>query len=359
MKKALKLIFLTLLVFVILYLGFTKYQKSKLEKELKLKTDIASSTGIQSLEEWDINGNRQWVFIRGQDKNNPIILMVHGGPGSADITTARFNDSVVEKHFVVMRWDQRNAGKSYSFFSSAGDLKPETYISDIHEIVRQIKTKFNRKKIYIAGHSWGSIISAMSVARNPEDYYAYIGIGQFVNAKENELYSYRFTLQEAIKDRNEKAIRELTEIGEPPYDGLQELGKQREWLGYYGGALFYGEHRKDMYQYLGKMMLSAPEYSLMDNLRYFAGVATSLLKVWPHVESVDLPSQANEFKVPVFFLTGRHDYNTPWELSLKYFKNLKAPKKQYVWFEKSAHAPNYEEPEKFGDVLKKIRDETN
>jgi pimeloyl-ACP methyl ester carboxylesterase len=356
--KIFKGIILILIAILSVYFCYIVFDKSKQEAELKSTTDIISDTGIQSLEEWDINGNKQWVSIRGQNRENPIILMVHGGPGSADMTMGRFKDFISEKYFVVVRWDQRNAGKSFSFLTSSGDLSPKTFIADVHAITNQLKTKLNREKIYIAGHSWGSIISAMAVYEKPEDYYAYIGIGQFVNGKQNEIYSYRYALREAVKDKNEIAIKELTEIGEPPYNGLQELGKEREWLSYYGGALFHGEQRKNTYQILGKMMIASPEYSLLDNLRFFAGVATSLFKVWPYVDAVDLTTQASSFKVPVYFLIGRFDYNTPWELSEQYFRTLKAPTKKYIWFKKSAHAPNYEEPENFGNALKMIKDET-
>lgn len=358
LKKIGKYLVIAVLALATAYLGFMIYEKSGLEKELRSRTDIKTSDGIQSLEKWTINGNEQWVSIRGQNKNNPIILMVHGGPGSADISLARHVDSTTEKYFVVIRWDQRNAGKSYTFLSSTGDLKLETYLADLHSLVQETKKKFGRKKIFLAGHSWGSILSAITASRNPDDFYAYIGIGQFVHARENEEYSYKFTLGEAEKDGNQKAIRELKEIGKPPFDGLRKLGVEREWLGYYGGALFHGEHRKDTYDYIGKMMLSSPEYSLVDILRFFAGVGTSLYKVWPQVDKVDLYTQVKEIKIPVYILSGRFDYNTPWEVAQKYFHVLKAPKKKFIWFEKSAHAPNFEEPETFGNALKTIRDDT-
>ncbi len=356
--KILKNIFLILIASSLVFIGFLVIAKSIQESDLKSRTDITSSKGIQMLEEWDINGDKQWVSIRGQDRDNPIILMVHGGPGSADMTMARFKDFITEKHFVVVRWDQRNAGKSYSFLKSSSDLSPKTFINDIHEITKHLRTKFKREKIYIAGHSWGSIISALAVQERPENYFAYIGIGQFVNGKQNETFSYQFTLKEAMSDKNETAIQELTDIGKPPYIGLKELGIQRDWLSYYGGALFHGEERKETYQILGKMMFSSPEYSLLDNLRFFAGMTTSLFKIWPYVDAVDLPNQASSFQVPVYFLSGRFDYNTPWELSAQYLDALKAPKKSFIWFEKSAHGPSFEEPETFGRILKTIKDET-
>ena len=55
--------------------------------------------------------------------------------------------------------------------------------------------------------------------------------------------------------------------------------------------------------------------------------------------------------VPVYFLGGRYDYKVPSVLADEYLRFLNCPKKEFVWFEKSGHALNYEEPELFQEVL--------
>ena len=58
---------------------------------------------------------------------------------------------------------------------------------------------------------------------------------------------------------------------------------------------------------------------------------------------------APDVEVPVYFCCGRRDYNVPSELVVEFGERLRAPHKEIVWFEHSAHLPNFEEPQKFCD----------
>ena len=46
---------------------------------------IRSPQGFDSLEPVRIGGIYQWIEVRGQNVNNPILLFIHGGPGIAFI----------------------------------------------------------------------------------------------------------------------------------------------------------------------------------------------------------------------------------------------------------------------------------
>ncbi len=357
LKKTLLFTLAGLLILLNLFVITTVISKSRAERELTKRTLIGPE-GISSLEQVELGGVQQWIFIRGQKKDNPVVLYVHGGPGSPHMFMARNMDAEMEKDFVVVNWDQRSAGKSFSVFTPSSTLTKEQYLSDTYELVQVLKKRFHTPRIYIMGHSWGSWLSAVTAHRHPEDFIAYIGIGQMVNAVENEQVSYDFVMKEARRENNEKAVHDLEEIGRPPYKELQAMGKERTWLGYYGGAMFYGEHRKDAYSYMGELMLASPEYTLADNLRFFAGIVRTLFTIWPEFFTLDLYTQAPSIGVPVYFMTGRHDYNTPWEIVLKYEKFLKSPRKTVIWFEKSAHAPNFEEPDAFGAAMRQIKAET-
>jgi pimeloyl-ACP methyl ester carboxylesterase len=302
---------------------------------------------ITSLEKVNLGGLDQWIIIRGHDKNNPILLFLHGGPGSVEGPLAYKFESELEKHFIFVNWDQRGAGKSYSKRISKESMKLDQFISDTIELINLLRSRFNQKKVYLVGHSWGSILGILCVQRYPELFYAYIGIGQVINIRENEKLSYDFVNKQAKILGNEKALKQLEKI--QPYTGenIKNLKIQRKWLAKFGGFM-HGE--KSMWPLI-KIGLFSPEYSIKDIFKFYKGINFSMENIWSKLFEINFFNQVSEIKVPVYFCVGRYDYNTPFELVERFYEQLKAPKKKLIWFEKSAHNPNFEEHQKFNDLL--------
>lgn len=302
---------------------------------------------VASLEKISLGGFDQWILIRGHSINNPVLLFLHGGPGSVEGPFAYKFESELEKYFIFVNWDQRGAGKSYSKKMLKTDITIENYISDTHELVLYLKKRFQKEKIYLVGHSWGSILGMLVVQRYPDLFYAYIGIGQVVNAIENEKISYQFVFDQAKKLGNKKAQKQLENIQPYPSENLKHLRIQRKWLAKFGGFM-HGE--KSMWPLL-KIGIGSPEYSFKDLYRFYKGSKFSLECMWLELLKINFFEQIPEIKVPAYFCVGRHDYTTPFELAERYFQRLKAPKKKLIWFENSGHNLNFEEPKKFEDVL--------
>ena len=259
----------------------------------------------------------------------------------------------MEKDFVVVNWDQRGAGKSFYPFDTSDHIDHLTFVSDTNELTEMLLKRFNKEKIYILGHSWGSVIATLVVQQYPDRYYAYIGVGQVVNMKENERISFEYTLQEAINRQDSKAVSNLKTSGYDFYDEpnwLSRLLTQRRYLLQFGGSI----HAQTSYRSFSKYFLTSPEYSILDVINRLRGSKQSLLFLWPKLMETDLAKSANEFNVPVFFIEGKYDYNAPTELLVDYYQKIKAPQKTIIWFENSAHFPQWEEPQKFNAVLKEI-----
>jgi pimeloyl-ACP methyl ester carboxylesterase len=317
--------------------------------KIKDSSDKVKSESIASLEKIKIGGIKQWILIRGHNKNNPIILFLHGGPGSTEMTFVYKYGRNIEKQFVVVHWDQRGSGKSFNRKIPKESMHIEQFVSDAHELLLLLLNRFGKKRIILLGHSWGTVLGTLLAQRYPDLIHAFIGIGQVVNMELNEKISHRFTMEKAIKEGNKRAIKQLSKL-QPPYreEGLKQLKKQRKWLNYYGGAI-YGQKR---IWFLLKQIFRAPEYTIRDYVKFIRGALFSLRNLFfENMETTNFLEDFNEWQIPVYFITGRHDYNTPYELVEKYFQQIKAPKKELYWFEKSAHSPNYEEPEKFEQVL--------
>ena len=144
---------------------------------------------ITSLEKITLGGIKQTILIRGHDTKSPILLFLHGGPGFPEMDIAYKFQRKLEEHFIVVNWDQRGAGKSFSKKIPRESMTIEQFISDAHELIRFLRERFDKEKIYLVGHSWGTTLGLLLTQRYPELFFAYVGIGQVVNALESEQIS--------------------------------------------------------------------------------------------------------------------------------------------------------------------------
>jgi pimeloyl-ACP methyl ester carboxylesterase len=338
------LLILFLTLFILFFLpGYTKPIKDSDGKQLL--------HSIASLEKVNLGGKEQWILIRGVNKNNPVILFLHGGPGTSDMGLLKRSMEGLEKHFVVVTWDQHGAGKSFSANTPYSSMNINRFVTDTNELTNLLCKRFNQKKIFLAGHSWGSVLGILSIQKHPELYFAYIGIGQVANMEENEQISYGWTLEQAKRSNDKNVIKKLNEIGKPPYSGnwQKKFMTQRRYLGKYGGEL-YGSTKGAFILVLKNLILS-PEYNLRDKVNFFRGIFTTVKLIFPELMKIDLKKQALCLKVPVYFVLGKHDYESPFMIAEEYFDLLNAPSKELIWFENSAHFPNIEENSKFIDLL--------
>ena len=242
--------------------------------------------GISQLEQVELGGMKQWISIRGADLHAPVLLFLHGGPGSANLAKLRLQVPELEQHFVVVTWDQRGAGKSAPIGFDYDCLSIDQMVSDTHALVSYLKARFGVEKFYLMGFSWGSIIGLNLADQYPEDLYAYIGVSQVINPRESERISLDFVQENARQAGNDQAIDELSGI-DPAYKGanwFKQLSIERKWLLQYGGV--YYTTRSYSHEV---MLLSSHEYSLAE------------VALWPGRSSVAAAdvagSYAGEFQV--------------------------------------------------------------
>ncbi|MGE5944263.1 MAG: alpha/beta fold hydrolase [Flavobacteriales bacterium] len=324
--------------------------KDKTEIKNTIATRPSTEDSIAPSQYIELGGLKQAICVAGDDMDNPILLLLHGGPGFTEMALFSEYNKDLEKKFIVVNWDQRGAGLSHATNIPDSTMTLEQFVNDAHELVTWLKKKYNKDKIYVLGHSWGSILGVTLVQRYPEDFYAYVGVGQGVNMFDNESLSFKFTLEKAIAEKNEEAIKELKAIQKRyPPNGiaqLEDLKIQRKWLGYYGGAIYGQPNANKIFSRI--KMENNPLYNAE---KAQAGNDYSFPMLFNELMRVNLMESAPKLEVPVYFITGRHDYNTPFILVEDYMEMLDAPHKEIIWFENSAHWIPFEEPEKFNNVL--------
>ncbi len=307
---------------------------------------IATPNGVDDALFVEIGGTPQWVTIRGQDRDNPVVLVLHGGPGSA---IAGWAPAFVpwERDFTVVQWDQPGAGRT---FRAAGrtiapDLTVEGMAQDGIEVAEWLRRRLGKDKIVLLGWSWGSILGVQMVKARPDLFAAYVGTGQVVAMQEGEGVAYANVLAKARQRSDSAAIAELVAIGPPPYSGMDEINTQRKWATLYELGL-------PLVPAFVRPQLLAPRTTFADIYDLaLATAASGAHFVGPTMTGpmteIDLRRLGLDYAVPMFVVQGVGDDFTPAEFSRAWLDSISAPQKLFIPIENAGHFAVTEHSDEF------------
>ncbi|MDC7124939.1 MAG: alpha/beta hydrolase [Spirochaetales bacterium] len=314
--------------------------------------DKTALGGVYELRKMELGCYKQSVLIRGFDRNNPIVVFLHGGPGYASISYIKAFQKEIEKNFVVVNWDQRGGGQSFSLSLDKKSMTEEQLLEDLDGLIDSLCSEFGKDKVYLVGHSWGTVLGKDYAQKHPEKLKYYIGIGQCVSADASDEYTYPILLAEAEKRNDQKALKKLKKAGNPPYSGLLgEAVTLRKYINKYDGNEINVNTSMEML----KSTIFEPEYSFIDLLRLFIGSYYSIAHLYPEYKGRDFRTESLEFDIPVLFIMGKNDLVTNHFLAKDYFNIIKAPQKDFILFDNSGHEPYIEDPHKFSEILKECQ----
>ena len=310
---------------------------------------ILTPHGVERLERVRIGGIDQWVSIRGRDSRNPILLVLHGGPGYVLMPESWWMSRDWEEYFTVVHWDLRGAGKTL-LINDPKKLAPTMTlarsVADGEEMVGWLRKEFGKRKVFVLGHSAGTYVGTQLALHHPDWLYAYIGVGQMADMPESERRGWAFAMDGARRAGDAHAIQELQSIA--PYfapghpSPLKDLYIERKWVGYFGGVMAY-RHDNDADSDLVKL---SPDFTPDELQHIYDG--NKFAEKFLLAELIDGDwSVHRSFRCPLFLFEGRHDFNANSEVAWEWFEKVQAPEKQFVWFEDSGHMPMTEEPGKF------------
>jgi pimeloyl-ACP methyl ester carboxylesterase len=313
----------------------------------EVKCQNNGSNGIDEQLYVALGGTKQYVEIMGSAKQNPVVLFLHGGPGWPQTPQLRYFNADLKSSVTIVAWEQSGCGKSLMANPETQNVSLKQLVSDGHELTQWLKKEFNTDKIYLAGFSWGSIISLHLADQYPDDYAAYISISQVVDIKRSITLSREWIKQQATllcdQDMLEKVA--LLEKGDTSFcrNDLECFLKKYEMLSVYHGAM----HNASIEAAVEKSQTFYPDYKDYD---WMGGFMFSAQKLSNDLFETDL-TNITKLKLPVYFFLGRHDWSLPTRVTEDYFEQLSAPKKELVWFENSGHEPLVEEANRFNEEL--------
>lgn len=285
---------------------------------------------------------QQWLLIRGENKDNPVLLWLHGGPGSAQIPIHHAYTKELEKELIVVHWDQRGAGKSNNSDFRENTMTLNRFIRDTHEVTTYLMERFDEERIYLLGHSWGTLLGIHVVKQYPDNYHAFIAVFQVVDPAKADSISWKWLQHKVLECGSQNEIRALEELGGPPFHEHDRFVRFIRMIDTFGGGMdaSFGQL---LWQSLG-----SSEYTLPDYIKWFKGANRGSGPMWKETRNIDLFSTIHSLQIPAYFFTGINDYNTPQELVRRYFQFLNIPAGKYLaTFDHSAHTPFIAEPQKF------------
>lgn len=315
------------------------------ERGATIPGSVATTTDVT------VGGVAQRLWFRGLNANSPAVIVLHGGPGASETALFRHFNADLERHFLMVYWDQRGTGRSYRSGIPTATMTIDQFVRDLDDVVGIVRHRFGKARVVLLGHSWGTALGVVYASRFPDKVAAYVGVGQVADMREGERLSYEYARSEARRRKDRSAALALERIGQPPHT-VDEMLTSRKWVERFGGS-FHGDlsTAKLIWAALG-----TDEANLIDLIKFGQGNRFSLEHLWSEFRDFDADDHFRVFRVPVFFLLGRYDWQVPSILAQRYFERIDAPVKRLVWFEHSAHNPPFEEPALFTRTLVDLLD---
>jgi pimeloyl-ACP methyl ester carboxylesterase len=282
-----------------------------------------------------VNGVEQGMFIKSRDY----------------FLTEKY-PTRLEDYFTIVWWEQRGSGLSYNRSILQETITLEQIIADTHEVTNYLRKRFKKDKIYLMGHSGGTFIGIKAAAKMPGLYHAYIGIAQMSFQLKSEILAHEYMLGRFKESGNKKMIRKLEaspvslEGGTPDsYLALRDpamhslgIGTTHDMNSVITGIFFPS--------------LACRDYTLIEKISMWRGKSQSgVSSLWDEMLATDLAQKIPSLDIPVYFFHGIYDYTVSYSLAKDYFEKLRAPVKGFYTFEKSAHSPLFEEPDKMQRIM--------
>lgn len=297
-----------------------------------------------------INGINQYLYHRGNNYNNPVLLFLHGGPGSAESIFAHAFQEKWEETFTVVHWDQRGSGKTLIKNKNSYPTI-DIMIQDLYEVIQYLKKEYKKDKIILLGHSWGSVLGTTFIKQYPEEVAYYIGVGQVVGMLENERVGYEKVKELIIQAKDKKSLRKLERVGEYPgakIDGkfMKKCGAVRKIQGKYNLAV-------KMSLQIFLTAYKSPIFKFSDIIALPKGVKANE-KVMEYLGAFDLKVETRDYKVPMYYILGSNDWQTPYVIAKEYFETINAPRKDIYLIPEAGHMTMIDQPASFFDALIEI-----
>lgn len=304
----------------------------------------------------NIGNTRSGMFIIGEDINNPVLLFLHGGPGMPTLFLEKQYPTGLVQHFTVCYWEQTGGGISFDPEILPEEMSVDRIVKDAIEVTKYLMERFGKGKIYLMGHSWGSMIGVLTAEKAPELYEAYIGVAQITNQSESEKLAFKYMLKKYNEAGNKAMISKFEsynlENGKAEMIRFFKSPLRDKTMHELGIGTTHG--MKSVITGVFIPFMTSKHYTMSERINLWRAKMFLLnkTKLIEELFDHDLPAEILKLPIPVYFLSGIHDFTVNYELSREYLRKIDAPVKGFYSFDASAHSPMHEEPMRFINIMR-------
>ena len=312
----------------------------------KLYYNRTPEGGINETMYVDINGTKQWISIYGQDKDNPVLLYLHGGPCSPTVALDWSIFRKLSADYTIVEWDQRGCGHNYPDYKETEPITAEIMISDGKAMTDYLCDYLQKEKITLYGHSWGSLLAANLALDYPDQYDALIVSSLVVDEEISRQYFREYLLEQSADDPEIHAAAEKFD----PEKGLRSQEDTFLKLAYskymYIDNIF-NDSDVNMYAalFFNPYCTLTEEYRLLMGTNVYDRYLDEVLldgDIYGDGICSQIPiSQRTEYEMPFYLIEGSKDHGVSnmVELAADYFETVNAPDKEITYVDGGHGSP--------------------
>ena len=329
----------------------------------QLKRFVHYRNGVNEQLYVKLTDQEEYITIAGENVNHPVIIYLHGGPGSPTSYIDYCWQDYLTDAYTVVSWDERGCGRSYyrnvNVDPDNETLSFDAQLADLDALVDYLCGRFSKDQVIIMGHSYGTMLGSRYALAHPEKVSAYIGIGQSVNTQNysDEIYSYEDALARARANGDDTTEMEASYENFIADMNLANLMKLRAKVEPY--------HPQTVTKDISTMAALTSPILGVDDMRWYAFQIRALMddaSMEHYEELVEKPlagvkdfnalETGDAYQMPVMFISGSCDWICPVGLVEDYMDVITAPRKELYLIEGCGHSPQGQLPEEFCQAVK-------
>lgn len=322
--------------------------------------------GIAQTDAVPIRGTTQTLFIRGHDRNKPLLLFLPGGPGESFVPLAGEFSNELEQDFIVVHIETGGVGKSDDYVVAP---TLDEMVQDTDALIDHLLAEFKRPALYLVGHSFGSVLALKVAARSPQKVLGVATVGQAVDWREGNRTTHEHLMTLARSEGNTEVVAAIAALspslatttdGRPMID-FAAVKQQRQWLEHFhiGNVLKQHTAKVRWFAYM-----TSPNHSIAESCELvYRGPCQWIANprwwsqwknVLPGVLEFNALRDVPRLAVPFVAIVGTDDWITPKSLIHAYCDALIAPQKRCIEIPEAQHYTFLDQPRAFQQAVRTL-----